>query len=756
MQTLPLDQVLPGDCLDVLPALPAESVDMVFADPPYNLQLRQELLRPNQTRVAGVDDAWDQFDDFAAYDDFTRAWLTACRRVLKPTGTLWVIGTYHNIFRVGAQMQNLGYWILNDVTWIKCLSGDTELLVLINQVPLVSTLKDLVRINQEQNEILLPSYDYNGCFNWVRLSGWQKSPKSVGLRIQLENGHWVECTGNHKFPAPISGNITYVCAKNLKVGDYLLELGKFSLPRVIESEGIDKSIGEFIGWYLAEGSILSDDKGIVLSLSADEASEAEHLIETIKRKFGVIGRIHTYRKSLQLIFPGHFILELINRFIRGKNAMGKRLNREAFLHGPEFLAGVLEGYLRGDGHWEQKAQRWKLGLCRNKGLIHDLSIICRILGYRMRFSDRFVPYKDSKAEIIRGEIRKNTRDQWDKVSIKELGLTSRRWITGNQRYSLEYFREHYKIRTRKNPVGEITDIARKVVDGDLRLVKIVDIQPTHSKTFYDLSVDGNHVFSLANGLLTHNSNPMPNFRGVRFTNAHETLIWAQAQRGQPYTFNHHAMKEINDGLQMRSDWLLPICTGKQRLKLNGHKAHSTQKPEALLYRILLAASNPGDVILDPFFGTGTSGAVAHRLRRHWIGIERDPAYVELARQRIAALPAPAEDPELYLSPNPRREARLPFGTLLEQGLLRPGDLLYFGVHGRETARILADGRIEYNGIRGSIHQTARLASQAKPGQTNGWQVWFYIDPDTGQRLPLDHLRQQVRARTQLQLTEEPE
>ena len=371
MPKLPLEQVLPGDCLEVLPALPAESVDMVFADPPYNLQLSQELLRPNQTRVAGVNDAWDQFPDFAAYDDFTRAWLAACRRVLKPTGTLWVIGTYHNIHRVGAILQDLGYWILNDVAWIK-------------------------------------------------------------------------------------------------------------------------------------------------------------------------------------------------------------------------------------------------------------------------------------------------------------------------------------------------------------------------------------------------TNPMPNFRGVRFTNAHETLIWAQPQRGQSYTFNHHAMKEMNDGLQMRSDWLIPICTGKQRLKLNGHKAHSTQKPEALLYRILQAATNPGDVVLDPFFGTGTTGAAAHRLRRHWIGIERDPAYVALAQARLAALPTPPDDPELYQSPNPRREARLPFGTLLEQGLLQPGDLLFFGAEGQEAARVLADGRIEYNGTRGSIHQTARLASQAKPGQTNGWQVWFYIDPETGRRFPLDRLRQQARARNKLQLSEEPE
>ena len=369
MPDLPLDQVLPGDCLEQLATFPPESIDLVFADPPYNLQLRQELWRPNRTRVAGVEDAWDQFDDFAAYDAFTRAWLAACRLVLKPTGTLWVIGSYHNIFRVGSILQDLGFWILNDLVWIKL-------------------------------------------------------------------------------------------------------------------------------------------------------------------------------------------------------------------------------------------------------------------------------------------------------------------------------------------------------------------------------------------------NPMPNFRGVRFTNAHETLIWAQAQRGQPYTFNHHAMKELNDGLQMRSDWLLPICTGRERLKLNGQKAHSTQKPEALLYRILLAATNPGDVVLDPFFGTGTTGAVAQRLRRHWIGIERDPAYVELARTRIAALPAPASDLDLFQTPNPRRVPRLPFGTLLEFGLLQPGDSLYFGAEGQAAARVLADGRIEYNETRGSIHQVARAAAQAGPGPVNGWQIWYYIDPDSGARFPLDRLRQQVRALYHLQLPED--
>lgn len=352
---LPLDQVIAGDCLEVLARLPAESIDLIFADPPYNLQLHQDLWRPNLTRVEGVNDAWDQFEGFKEYDAFTSAWMSACRRVLKPTGTLWVIGTYHNIYRVGAILQNLGFWILNNVVWVK-------------------------------------------------------------------------------------------------------------------------------------------------------------------------------------------------------------------------------------------------------------------------------------------------------------------------------------------------------------------------------------------------TNPMPNFRGVRFTNSHESLIWAQKERGQRYTFNHHAMKALNDGLQMRSDWHLPICSGRERLKFNGAKAHSTQKPRALLYRILLASSNPGDVVLDPFFGTGTTGEVARALGRRWIGIERDPHYVEMARQRIASAPESPAAEALY-SRNPRREPRLPFGALIENGLLQPGQSLYFGAEGPQTALIMADGRLEYNGKRGSIHQTARLIH---PGPCNGWQMWFYLDPHTNQRQPIDQLRQALK------------
>jgi len=355
---LPLDQVLQGDSLEVLASLPPESVDLVFADPPYNLQLRQELWRPNQTRVAAVDDDWDQFSGFAAYDRFTRAWLSACRRVLKRTGTLWVIGTYHNIFRVGTALQDLDFWILNDLLWIK-------------------------------------------------------------------------------------------------------------------------------------------------------------------------------------------------------------------------------------------------------------------------------------------------------------------------------------------------------------------------------------------------NNPMPNFRGVRFTNAHETLIWAQKERGASYTFNHQGMKAHNDGLQMRSDWYLPLCSRSERLKLNGEKAHSTQKPEALLYRVLLSSSNPGDIVLDPFFGTGTTGVVAKRLHRHWIGIEREARYAALARDRIEATPAVDYDPSIFVSPNPRQRRRIPFGSLIACGMITPGQPIYFQGQEEQAGRVLADGAIEYNGLRGSIHQVAR---QLKGGPCNGWDLWYFRQDVTGEFHPIDLLRQQLLRR----------
>jgi modification methylase len=363
-----LDHVLVGDCIDLMRSLPEASVDMVFADPPYNLQLGGELLRPDNSRVDAVDDDWDKFADpsdplgtsFPRYDSFTRAWLAAARRALKPEGTLWVIGSYHNIFRIGTALQDLGFWLLNDIVWRK-------------------------------------------------------------------------------------------------------------------------------------------------------------------------------------------------------------------------------------------------------------------------------------------------------------------------------------------------------------------------------------------------SNPMPNFKGKRFTNAHETLIWAaRDQRAKRYTFNYDSMKELNEGLQMRSDWLLPLCTGGERLKgEDGKKAHPTQKPEALLFRCIMAASNPGDTILDPFFGTGTTGAVARRLGRRFIGLERDPGYAAIARKRIAEIqPLAAED--VSPMPSKRNEPRIPFGVLIEAGLLQPGTVLS-DLSGRLHARVRADGTLSAaNALgehRGSIHQVG-AAVQGAPA-CNGWTFWHF--ELAGARLPIDHLRQQVRA-----------
>jgi modification methylase len=364
LYSLPLDSVIRGDCIAEMQKLPAESIDLVFADPPYYLQLEQDLWRPNQTKVDAVNADWDRFSSFADYDRFTREWLTACRRVLKKTGAIWVIGTYHNIFRVGTVLQDLNYWILNDVVWTK-------------------------------------------------------------------------------------------------------------------------------------------------------------------------------------------------------------------------------------------------------------------------------------------------------------------------------------------------------------------------------------------------TNPMPNFRGVRFTNAHETLIWAQKEHGAQYTFNHHAMKALNEDLQMRSDWTLSICSGGERLKKDGKKLHPTQKPEALLYRVLMASTDAGDVVLDPFFGTGTTGAVARRLHRRFIGIEKDPEYAAAAEERINQIHQVEFDPPIFVSPDPRKEVRIPIGSLLENGLLEPGQTLYLGERGL-SARLQADGSLEYNGEIGSIHQLAQKIQQAP---VNGWDAWFYEEPLSKVRLPIDVLRQKIRSESKIETRE---
>lgn len=354
-----LDYIYQGDCRDVLATLPSKSVDLIFADPPYNLQLRGDLLRPNQTKVDAVDDAWDQIGDFQAYDQFTREWLTACRRVLKDTGTLWVIGSYHNIYRVGTVVQDLGFWFLNDVVWIK-------------------------------------------------------------------------------------------------------------------------------------------------------------------------------------------------------------------------------------------------------------------------------------------------------------------------------------------------------------------------------------------------SNPMPNFRGVRFTNAHETLLWCKKSKDQKkYTFNYHSMKALNDDKQMRSDWALPLCTGAERLRVNGEKVHTTQKPEALLYRVLMASTNPSDVVLDPFFGTGTTGAVAKKLGRHFVGVEREAHYLAAAQARIDAIQPTLLDAEMLGAGKTKRSAlRVPFGALVEHGLLLPGQPLYFNRKRDHVATVLADGTLRLpGGERGSIHKIGALVGNLPA--CNGWEHWYFKN-EHGALVVIDALREQIR------------
>jgi len=360
MSELPVGRVLRGDCIALMQALPAESVDLVFADPPYNLQLGGELHRPDNSRVDGVDAAWDRFSDFADYDAFTRAWLAAAKRVLKPAGSLWVIGTYHNIYRVGSLLQDLGFWLINDIVWRK-------------------------------------------------------------------------------------------------------------------------------------------------------------------------------------------------------------------------------------------------------------------------------------------------------------------------------------------------------------------------------------------------ANPMPNFKGTRFTNAHETLLWCARDAVRPkggarYTFNYEALKAANDDLQMRSDWFLPICAGGERLKApDGKKLHPTQKPEALLARIFSAATKPGDVVLDPFLGSGTSAAVAKRLGRRWIGIERDAAYADAAEARIDAV-EPIADPSLLMPASKREQPRIPFGWLVERGLIEPGEIL-MDERRRHTAKVRADGTVVGADTTGSIHRVG-AAVQGAPA-CNGWAFWHVRRG--AQWVSIDLLRQKLRA-----------
>ena len=247
-------------------------------------------------------------------------------------------------------------------------------------------------------------------------------------------------------------------------------------------------------------------------------------------------------------------------------------------------------------------------------------------------------------------------------------------------------------------------------------------------------------FWVLNDIVWRKTNPMPNFRGTRFTNAHETMIWCSKNKdAKGVTFNYEAMKTLNDDVQMRSDWTIPLCTGPERIKKDGKKAHPTQKPEALLYRVLLASTKPGDVILDPFLGSGTTAAVAKKMGRHFIGIERDETYAEVARERIAAAQPPEDETDFNIQ-SKRTEPRVPFGTLVERGLIEPGQKL-FDTRKRFFARVRADGTLISEGRRGSIHKIGAHVQGAP--SCNGW-TWWHIEVE-GKLRPIDIFRDQIRA-----------
>jgi modification methylase len=248
-------------------------------------------------------------------------------------------------------------------------------------------------------------------------------------------------------------------------------------------------------------------------------------------------------------------------------------------------------------------------------------------------------------------------------------------------------------------------------------------------------------FWILNDIVWRKANPMPNFRGRRFTNAHETMIWAaRSAQAKAYTFNYEALKAGNEDCQARSDWFLPICTGSERLKdAAGRKTHPTQKPEALLARVLLAASNAGDLVLDPFFGSGTTGAVARRLRRSYLGIERDPVYAAAARRRIDAV-TPFAAESVALAPTRRSEPRVAFASVIEAGLINPGEPL-MDSRRRHAAMVRADGSVILGPAVGSIHKIGALA-QGLPA-CNGWTFWHV--ERAGGMVSIDDFRTNIRA-----------
>jgi len=260
-------------------------------------------------------------------------------------------------------------------------------------------------------------------------------------------------------------------------------------------------------------------------------------------------------------------------------------------------------------------------------------------------------------------------------------------------------------------------------------------------TYHNIFRLGYHIQNLnywiLNDVIWRKNNPMPNFKGTRFTNAHETLIWASKSKKSKYTFNYQSLKCLNDDLQMRSDWTLPICNGKERLKKNGKKIHSTQKPEALLHRIILATTNKGDLICDPFMGTGTSAVVAKKLGRKYFGIEKDKKYFGAANKRINQTKV-IEDNYLDTVENNKSKPRIPFGSLVEMGIIKPGSVL-FDQKRKFNAKIMADGSLKHKGNEGSIHRVAAKIMGTE--SYNGWTYWYCNIK--GNSVSIDNLRQRL-------------
>src|SRR5215208_753067 len=248
-------------------------------------------------------------------------------------------------------------------------------------------------------------------------------------------------------------------------------------------------------------------------------------------------------------------------------------------------------------------------------------------------------------------------------------------------------------------------------------------------------------FWILNDVVWRKTNPMPNFRGRRFTNAHETMIWASREAGaKSYTFNYEALKAGNEDIQVRSDWTLPLCTGEERLKgRDGKKLHPTQKPEALLARVILSSSRADDLVLDPFCGTGTTGAVAKRLGRRFIGFERERDYAKAAEERMAKV-VPLAAPTLAPFMTAREAPRVPFSALLERGLVSAGARLVDAKR-RHAALVRADGAIALGETVGSIHRIGALAQGLEA--CNGWTFW-HVETKSGLTL-IDDLRAKVRA-----------